>query len=334
MKILIVTGIYPPEIGGPAEYVKNLEEVWKKLGYAVSVRVFSRFMKFPWGIRHILFFFYVLPKVVTSDVVFTFEAFSSGLVAVASKIFNKKVIFRTGGDLLWESYIERTGDMVLLKDFYNTRLDKLSIKEKLIFYLMRWTLRNISAVIWSTEFQKEIFLKPYGLDRQNQFLVENYYGPKNKEGSFADKIFVASSRNIKLKNLNVLMEIFSEKELIDGGFVLDTNPIPYIDHIKKIRDSYAVLVVSISEISPNAIIDALRENKPFIVTREVGIYDRIKDVALFVDPKDKQDIADKVLWLCDSKNYELQKSKVKSFNFIHSWEEIAEEYINIYNKIK
>lgn len=333
MKILIATGIYPPEIGGPAEYAKNLEEVWKKQGHTVSVRVFSRFMKFPWGIRHFLFFFYVLPKVISSDVVFTFEAFSSGLVTVASKIFNKKVIFRTGGDLLWESYVERTGDMVLLKDFYETKLDKLSNKEKIIFHLMKWTLRNISAVIWSTEYQKDIFLKPYGLDNQKHFLVENYYGPKSKDISSANKVFVASSRNIKLKNLNVLKEIFSEKEIIDSGFVLDTNSVPYADHVKKIRDSYAVLVVSISEISPNAIIDALQENKPFIVTREVGIYDRIREVAIFVDPKNKQEIKEKILWLCDSENYELQKNKLKSFNFVHTWDDIAGECLNVYNSI-
>ena len=30
MKILIATGIYPPELGGPAEYAKNLEYIWKK----------------------------------------------------------------------------------------------------------------------------------------------------------------------------------------------------------------------------------------------------------------------------------------------------------------
>ena len=111
MKILIVTGIYPPEIGGPAEYARNLKEVWVNRGDYVSLKVFSKFKNIPLGIRHIIFFFYIIPSVVTADYIFTLDAFSAGVVTVAAKLFNKKVIFRTGGDVLWELYVERTGDM-------------------------------------------------------------------------------------------------------------------------------------------------------------------------------------------------------------------------------
>lgn len=334
MRILIATGIYPPEIGGPAEYAKNLEDIWRGQGHDVSVRVFSKFMKFPWGVRHVLFFFYVLPKVISSDVIFTFEAFSSGLVTIAAKIFNKKVIFRTGGDLLWESYVERTGETVLLRDFYNTKkVENFSVKEKIIFALMKWTLKNISGIIWSTEYQKEIFMKPYGLDKQRHFVVENYYGSKSNLEISSNNSFIASSRNLKLKNLDVLKDIFSESDLTNKGFVLDVNPVPHAEYIKKIKESYAVLVVSVSEISPNSVIDAIQEGKPFIVTKEVGIFERIKDVAIFVDPKNKDEIKQKILWLCDPNNYEAQKNKLKSFNFVHSWEDIAEEYLSVYNSI-
>src|SRR5438105_4339860 len=102
MKILIVTGIYPPEIGGPAEYAKNLGDIWLSQGHQVSVKIFGRFKKIPWGIRHVVFFFYILPAVIWSDCIFTLDAFSAGVSAVASKLFNKVNIFRTGGDTLWE----------------------------------------------------------------------------------------------------------------------------------------------------------------------------------------------------------------------------------------
>ena len=75
MRILIVTGIYPPEIGGPAEYAKNLEEVWVSQGYQVSVKIFGRFKKIPWGVRHIVFFLYILPSVVRADYIVTLDAF-------------------------------------------------------------------------------------------------------------------------------------------------------------------------------------------------------------------------------------------------------------------
>lgn len=334
MKILIATGIYPPEIGGPAEYAKNLADVWTKEGHEVTVKIFGKFQKYPWGLRHILFFFHVLPLVIKADYIFTLEAFSSGIVTIASKLFLKKVIFRTGGDLLWEAYTERTGDTVLLKDFYQTRLDRLDFKEKIIFSLMKWTLQNLSAIIWSTEWQKNIFMKPYGLENQRHFIVENYYGPRLNPTEAIEKNFVGSTRKLKWKNIDVLKKVFDSKEVKSSGSILDIDPIRHDKFLEKIRSSYAVIVASFGDISPNTILDAISCQKPFIVTKETGLYDRIKDIAVFVDPNDPEDIREKVLWLSDEDNYQAQKKKVGSFNFTHTWEEMAKEYIKIYDSLK
>jgi len=53
----------------------------------------------------------------------------------ACKLMRKKYIIRTGGDFLWEAYVERAGEMVLLKDFYATSIGKLSRKERFTFEL-------------------------------------------------------------------------------------------------------------------------------------------------------------------------------------------------------
>ena len=74
-------------------------------------------------------------------------------------------------------------------------------------------------------------------------------------------------------------------------------------------DCYAFILVSLGDISPNMIMDAIRFNRPFIVTRETGIYERIKDIAIFVDPENTEDIAEKIIWLSEPENYEKQKEK-------------------------
>ena len=51
---------------------------------------------------------------------------------------------------------ERTGDLVLLKDFYQTKIRNLNFKEKIIFKLTKWALGGASTVVFSTEC-KEIF---------------------------------------------------------------------------------------------------------------------------------------------------------------------------------
>jgi glycosyltransferase involved in cell wall biosynthesis len=110
--------------------------------------------------------------------------------------------------------------------------------------------------------------------------------------------------------------------------------LPYDQFLAKISGSYSVILVSLGDISPNTILDAIRYNKPFIVTKETGLYDRIKDISIFVDPKSQKDIAEKVLWLSDPVNYREQQNRVENFNFSHSWEDITEEYMAVYNSIK
>ncbi len=333
MKIVIATGIYPPELGGPAEYAKNLADIWIEDGYKVDVKVFSKFNKFPSGIRHLIYLFYILPSVFKADFILALDTISCALPAVlASKLFGKKIILRTGGDFLWESYVERTDDRVLMRNFYTTRMDHLSLKDKITFLVIRFVLRNVDTIIWSTEWQRDIFMKPYGLVKQKHSVVENYYGPKLISYEPIKKNFIAATRLLKWKNLELMKKVFNRKDVINVEAVLDMEPSPHKEFLDKIARSYSMIIVSLGDISPNTILDAIRCQKPFIVTKEIGLYDRIKDIALFVDPQDEDDIAEKVLWLCDHKNYELQKKKVEAFTFVHSWEEIADEYINIFSK--
>jgi len=105
------------------------------------------------------------------------------------------------------------------------------------------------------------------------------------------------------------------------------------EFMQKIAHCYATILVSLGDISPNMILDSIRYNKPFILTTENGLMDRIKDIAVVADPKNEDDIRDKVLWLCEKNNYDSQVKKVKDFNFTHTWKEIADEIINIWRKI-
>ena len=157
MKILICTGIYPPDIGGPAQYAKNLADEFVKRGNKVKVLAFGLEKKLPTGIRHLFYFCRVVLSLSKVDFIVILDTFSVGWPTVlAAKIFGKKTILRTGGDFLWENYVEDTGNMVLLNDFYD-KLPKLPLKHKIIKVLQKFVLKNCSAIIFSTEFQKNIF---------------------------------------------------------------------------------------------------------------------------------------------------------------------------------
>jgi len=211
MKILITTGIYPPKIGGPAQYAKNLKEAFEKLGHSVSVKTFTIENKIPTGIRHIFFFLKIIPSILRADMVFALDTYGVGFpTALASRLFFKKNIIRTGGDFLWEQYCERHNKKVLFRNFYNTEKRKLTFKEKIIFIVTKWTLKNTRRIIFSTKWQKDIFVKEYGLKEENTCIVENYYGPKESDENFRSKIFIASARNLTWKNFDVLEKVFKK----------------------------------------------------------------------------------------------------------------------------
>lgn len=335
MNILITTGIFPPKIGGPSEYSKNLKNALEKAQNRVKIGTFGLEEHLPTGVRHLYFLIKIAPSVLWADLIICMDTFSVALPSVLlSKIFGKKTIIRTGGDFLWEQYVERTGKKVLFRNFYKEEVNNFSKKEKIIFGLTRWSLKNASFVVFSTLWQRDIFIDAYNLDKSKTGIVENYYGEKEKNTTSAGYNFVASTRNLIWKNLDTLKSVFNEIQKDLPNISLYTENNAYDVFMQKMKDSYAVILVSLGDISPNMVLDAIRHNKPFICTMEVGILDRVKDVGIFVDPLNRDEIKNAILRLLDKDEYELELNKVKNFSFTHSWGEIAGEFLSISKNLK
>jgi len=332
MKILICTGIFPPDIGGPAQYAKNLFEEFKKNGHVVRVSTYTFERKFPSGLRHLIFFFKSLLKTMGADFVIALDTFSAGLPAVIlGKLFRKKVLLRVGGDFLWETYTAR-GEKISLAEFYRS-MPSLSLKEKIIYYFQKFIFKN-SYIIFTTNWQKEIFKKAYFLRANGVFVIENYYGERVSGYEPRDKNFIVAARSVKFKNLEFLQEIFSELISEEKDLKLEIiSDVDYATALEKIRGAYASILISISDISPNFILDTISADKPFIMTKETGLFDRLSGVGIFVDPYDKEEIKSRILFLLDNKNYQDCVKKMKNFNFMHSWSEIAGEFLEVYKKI-
>ncbi len=103
MKILIATGLFPPEVGGPATYAKLLLEELPKRGIQVSVLPFSEVRKLPKILRHLVYFFKVLVRVRGADLILALDPVSVGMPAIfAAKIAGKRFIVKVVGDYAWE----------------------------------------------------------------------------------------------------------------------------------------------------------------------------------------------------------------------------------------
>lgn len=322
--------IYPPEIGGPAHYAYHLVEEFRRLGHQVRVVKFTEVRHWPAGLRHLVYFFKLLPVMLWADWAVAFDTLSVGLPAVlAARLCRTKIVIRVGGDFLWESYVERTGLEIALPDFY-LKLPQLNLWEHLIFSLTRYLCRHSQRLVFTTEWQRDLWCTPYRLLLAKTSISENFYGSKLPASNPVHKNFICAGRVIKLKNLTRLQRIFAQLANSHPDLVLDVRHESQAELLAAIKRCYAVIVASFSEVSPNIILEAVRYNKPFIVTRYCGFLDRLSGLGLQLDPFDDTDITQKILQLAQATEYQQQLKLLNAFSWLHSWQDIANEYQKIF----
>jgi glycosyltransferase involved in cell wall biosynthesis len=118
MRIIIATGLYPPESGGPATYSKALENFLPKEGIDVEVIPFSTIRRYPKVFRHLFYFFKIFTISANADIVYALDPVSVGLPTyLASIIRGKKFLLRIAGDYAWEQGVQRFGVEENLDDF-------------------------------------------------------------------------------------------------------------------------------------------------------------------------------------------------------------------------
>ncbi len=109
MKITIATGIYQPDIGGPATFLREFVPFLKKSGWTVDVITYGAPRKDAVAISHDnpikwwSFYRAVIKSARDADVIFATDTFSSGWPAArAARKLKKRLVTRFVGDAAWE----------------------------------------------------------------------------------------------------------------------------------------------------------------------------------------------------------------------------------------
>ncbi|GMQ95521.1 MAG: glycosyltransferase [Patescibacteria group bacterium] len=172
MKILIATGIYPPDIGGPATYSKLLKDDLPKRGIGVSVVSFGDVRHLPKIIRHIAYFFMVLGKAKGADVIFAQDPVSVGLPAMlATKILRKKFVLKVVGDYAWEQFQIKNKELVTPDAFQHITLDLITELRRKI---ERMVARRADRVIVPSKYLKGI-VKKWGVRNERLTVIYNSF---------------------------------------------------------------------------------------------------------------------------------------------------------------
>lgn len=237
-RILLATGIYPPDIGGPSTYTKTLLEEFSKLGHRVRVvsyaddtnpgnkRIFLISRKQNAFKRYFEYFYTVYKIAVWADIVYIQGPVSEGLPAsLACIVRRKKYVMKIVGDYAWEQGKQRFGVKDLMDDF---QTKKYSRKVELLRKIEHYTTQKASKIITPSDYLKSI-VKQWGVDEKNIKVVYNSIKElrdlKSKEKlrekyKISNKTILSISRLVEWKGFDTLIELMPEILKIDPEYRL------------------------------------------------------------------------------------------------------------------
>jgi glycosyltransferase involved in cell wall biosynthesis len=230
MKIVIASGIYPPDIGGPATYSHLIAGEFTKRNIDVSIvcysdkkeEVFDKEEKFKVlrierknsaFLRYWLYFWNLIKLAKNADLIYAQGPLGAGLPAMlASKILGKKFIIKIVGDYAWEQGVNQFGVKDLIEEFQTKKYDS---KTERIRRIQKFVVKKADRVITPSGFLKKI-VKGWGAKEDKIFVVYNA-GPEigkidhilSKAGLKGD-ILISAARLEPWKGMVALVEIMPD----------------------------------------------------------------------------------------------------------------------------
>ena len=290
-RILVATGAYPPKIGGSAIVSKEMADTFRTEGNRVEVLTYGervRYLPFAWKARRFL---------KRADQVMAFDAYSSGIpVRLALTGLSVEFVIRLGGEWIWESSILNGKTKKPLRIFWQEPAFSFSDRLKLILY--RWVLKRANRVIVPSALIGDILPKIEPSVAGKVAIVPNELRfpriaerPPRTPGPLR-LIFVG--RFVPVKNLPFLAEILKElhqeglaftmtfigdgpdearlKELLNGiQGVRFAGRLSHEEAMREISQADLMLHPSISDISPNTVVETIALGVSCLITTEHGL---------------------------------------------------------------
>lgn len=145
MRLLIATGLYPPEIGGPATYTRLFEEKLPQQGIEVSVLPFSSVRHLPRLVRHVAYAWKLTLMARSADCILVQDTVSTGVPsALVARMLRKKLVVRVPGDYAWEQGVQRFHVRESLDDFQKK---SYGVRVSLLRVMQRFTVQSAIRII-------------------------------------------------------------------------------------------------------------------------------------------------------------------------------------------
>lgn len=221
MRILIATGIYPPDIGGPATYTALMEKELPKRGFIVDHLAFTEYRKKPKIIRHLLYLWDCWKKAKNFDVIYAQDPVSVGLPALlAAKLRGKKFFIRVAGDYAWEQAAQRFNVQDTIDDFSRHARSpegrqKYPWQVRLLIRIQQFVVSRANLVVTPSNY----FRKLVGGWIKNPEKVRTIYNGIHYESAYSLtrglNTLISIGRLVPWKGFDFLIQLMADSELSD-----------------------------------------------------------------------------------------------------------------------
>jgi len=296
--------------------------------------------------RYFKYFWQVWKMSKWADIVYAHDLVSVGLPCALAKLLKPKtkLIVRLGGDFLWEKAYNNGWTDKPLRTYYQ---EPKNLKEKIFLAIYKFVLNKCDKIIFSTTWQKDIYRKYLKVKDNKTIIIDNAFpdlDKSNYESKIINKRILLAGRLIKLKNFSAVFK--AVEDIKDVGLVVigegeididkraEFKPkISQTELKQEILNSFLVIVPSITEISPNLVLECIKLGKPILVTKECGFYDKYKDKLIFINPFNQEDIKKNIVSLLDEGNYDNYINKIRTIDVSRGAKELALDHYNIFKNL-
>lgn len=188
--MVITTGIFEPEAGGPATFASRMAAMLFDTGRDVTVITYSDEERYDFDdsykfrlVRVVRrgkvsnlwrYFRALMREAAEADLIYTLDWFAAGLpAALASRTLRKPYIARVGGDYAWElKYCEEVNEPLPLREFYESGTYRRG-KYRLYHLVVRYVLRGAAHVVFNSDAQRDLYCRFFRLAHERTSVIAN-----------------------------------------------------------------------------------------------------------------------------------------------------------------
>ncbi len=272
MKILLISGIYPPDIGGPATYIPELANFLVSQGHSVRILTLADNVKKakdePFQVIRIrrnrarfLRMIITISRIITTPR--DYKIFANGLheeVGISLILKKRHAIAKIVGDPVWERSRNNNETTKSIKEFNSSKLSKRSLFER---KLLRYCLNRFTSITCPSEDLCKT-VEDWGVTRPIKYIANGVSIIELMPAFQKEYDLICVSRLVSWKNIDKHIKIAKELDLriaiVGGG--------PEEEKLKALAESLDCKATFFGETKKMEIEELLHKSRVFILLSE------------------------------------------------------------------